>query len=78
MPIVVLLIVIAVIVYFVFRKPSEPGPDREELEQRLLHLCLGDRALRERLIVAEQARAPGITREEAVDRAYSILCRAKR
>lgn len=78
MPIVLLLLVIALFAYFMLRKPAAPAPDAEEQEERLLHLCLGDRVLRERLIGAELSRAPGLTRGQAVDRAYTLLCRSKR
>jgi hypothetical protein len=78
MPIVLLLLVVAVFAYFILRKPSTSLPDASEHEDKLLHLCLRDRALRERLVAAELARAPGISRGQAVDRAYSLLCRSKR
>ena len=78
MPIVLLLLVVAVFAYFILRKPSPSLPDAPEHEDELLHLCLGDRALSERLVAAELARAPGISRAQAVDRAYSLLCRSKR
>ena len=40
-------------------------------ERRLHHICLGDRAQAERLIEVERARAPGITRAEAIERAVA-------
>lgn len=78
MPIILLLLVIALFAYFLLRRPSVSAPDVAEQEERLLHLCLGDRVLRERLIAAELSRAPGLTRGQAVDRAYTLLCRSKR
>lgn len=38
-------------------------------EQRLLHKCRGDHDLAERLITAELARRPGLTRAAASERA---------
>jgi hypothetical protein len=78
MPIVVLLLVIALVAWLMLRKPAAAVPDGTEQEERLLHLCLGDRVLRERLISAELSRTPGLTRGQAVDRAYALLCRSKR
>ena len=42
-----------------------------DAEQRLRQICLGDRPQAERLVDAEMARTPGITRTEAVERAVA-------
>ena len=77
MPLILLLIVIALFAWFLLRRPAPQRDDAHEIERRLLHLCLGDRALCERLVEAEQRRAPGIARSEAIDRAYALLSRSK-
>jgi hypothetical protein len=78
MHIALVLIVVIVVAYLLLRKPVTLPADPCEVEGKLLHLCLGDREVSERLIAAELSRDPGITRVEAVDRAYSLLCRSKR
>jgi hypothetical protein len=77
MPLILLLIVIALFAWFLLRRPAPQRDDAHEIERRLLHLCLGDRKLCERLIEAERRRAPGIARAEAVDRACTLLSRSK-
>ena len=78
MRLLLILLVVAFVIWLLSRTPRQAPVDPEETERKLLHLCLGDRALAERLIAAESARAPGIDRARAVDRAYAQLCRAKR
>ena len=78
MRLLLILMVVGVVLWLLSRKPQPTPEDPADTERKLLHLCLGDRALAERLIAAEQARAPGIDRERAIDRAYGQLSRAKR
>ncbi len=42
-------------------------------ESRLIGACFGDRAKASRLISYEQTKAPHISRNEAIDRAFSRL-----
>jgi hypothetical protein len=78
MRLLLLLLVIGFVLWLLSRKPQQAADEPQDLERQLLHLCLGDRALAERLIAAELARAPGIDRARAIDRAYGQLSRAKR
>ena len=77
MHVLLLLAAIALFAWLLWRRPAPPRRADADLERRLLHLCLGDRALFERLVAAEQARAPGIARAEAIDRAHALLTRSK-
>jgi len=78
MRLLIIVLVIAVVYWLATRTPSVGRMEPDEAENHLLHLCLGDRALAERLIAAELARAPGIDRARAVDRVRGQLSRDKR
>jgi hypothetical protein len=78
MRLILILLVVGIAIYLVSRSARPERADPEDSERKLLHLCLGDRALAERLIAAEISRAPGIDRARAIDRADGQLCRAKR
>ena len=78
MRLLVLLLIVGFVAWLLSRGARPAPAEPEDMERKLLHLCLGDRALAERLIAAELARAPGIDRARAVDRAYGQLSRAKR
>ena len=78
MRLLLILLIAGFVIWLLSRKPQPAPEDPADTERKLLHLCLGDRALAERLIAAELARAPGIDRARAIDRAYGQLSRAKR
>jgi hypothetical protein len=73
-----LVIVIAIVaaVWFWFR--SEGGQPPRGAEARLRGICLGNEEQVERLIHAEMARAPGISRNEAAAGAVSRYQRDNR
>ena len=77
MPLIAILVLVVVLYLLFGRSGNARKPDEDELEARMLHLCVGDAALVERLVQAEVRRAPGISRLQAMDRAYAILCRSK-
>lgn len=65
---VVLVALLPVVVYFIWRRRWLLRLSKDP-EEHLLALCLGDKALMERLIHFERQKFPGVSRTEAAERA---------
>jgi hypothetical protein len=71
--IVALLAVAMMLAPFVHRRSKAPSPPSPW--ERLVHVCLGDRRQAKRLVKLEQAKQPGLSRREAIERALDALHR---
>lgn len=72
---VVLILVLGAIWWWLKRRPLPRPPSAEDV---LLKACRGDREQMKRLVTREADRAPGITRDEAIERALDAYQRDNR
>jgi hypothetical protein len=75
MPVLGILVVVGIMLYFVLAGDKRGHGDADPPEDELFRLCLGDRQRAERLIALETKKTPGIERGEAVRRAVRSLQR---